>query len=104
MPCRDALFDVEKVEQLALIACLPPHHGSSCPLIPSPIGISVRSASRALFQQYRSRARIHTGSPRGGATLSSRHRQVSTVGLEVFDRQSQRPPSHEPEGEGREQA
>src|SRR5262245_37735094 len=31
MACRYALFEVEKVEQLALIACLPPHHGSPCP-------------------------------------------------------------------------
>src|SRR5262245_58684728 len=88
MACRNALFEVEKVEQLALIARLPPHHGSPCPLIPPPTGISVRSASRALFQQHRptsdsgNRAPPVNGSPAEAPYLRrpSGHSDLSTGG------------------------
>jgi hypothetical protein len=50
MPFRNAPFEVEQIEKLALIALLPPHHG------PPPVqkrlgisGITVRRSSQAPF-------------------------------------------------------
>src|SRR6266436_6872175 len=54
MARRNAPFEVEQIEQLALIARLPTHHGKPPPLNVSSDGITVRRKSRALFQQYRS--------------------------------------------------
>src|SRR6266481_8514132 len=53
MARRNAPFEVEQIEQLALIARLPTHHGKPPPLNVSSDGITVRRKSRALFQQYR---------------------------------------------------
>src|SRR6266566_2251916 len=53
MTRRNTPLEVEQVEQLALIARLPPHHGESPSLISSNDGITVRQFSRALFQQHR---------------------------------------------------
>ena len=53
MAFRNALFEVEQVEQLALIARLLPHHRESPSLISQADGITVRQFSRALFQQHR---------------------------------------------------
>jgi hypothetical protein len=56
MARRNAPFEVEQIEQLALIARLPTHHGKPPPLNVSSDGITVRRKSGALFQQYRSDA------------------------------------------------
>src|SRR5262245_66406064 len=55
MARRNAPFEIEQIEQLALIARLPTHHGKPPPLNVSSDGITVRRKSRALFQQYRSK-------------------------------------------------
>src|SRR5262249_56231 len=44
MACRDALLELEQVEQMALIACLPPHHGESPSLYPQ--------ATESLFARF----------------------------------------------------
>jgi hypothetical protein len=49
MARRNAPFEVEQIEQLALIARLPTHHGKPPPLNVSSDGITVRRKSRALF-------------------------------------------------------
>src|SRR6266567_4750332 len=54
MAFQNALFEVEQVEQLALIARLLPHHRESPSLVSQADGITVRQFSRALFQQHRS--------------------------------------------------
>src|SRR6266516_3313757 len=54
MAFRNALFEVEQVEQLALIARLLPHHRESPSLVSQADRITVRQCSRALFQQHRS--------------------------------------------------
>ena len=49
----DAIFELELVEQTALIAPLPPHHPpSSDAADQSAIGITVRGLSQALFRQH----------------------------------------------------
>src|SRR5213082_1705014 len=54
MTCRNTPLEVEQVEQLALIARLPPHHDESPSLVSPTDGITVRQFSRALFQHHRS--------------------------------------------------
>src|SRR5258708_9431548 len=71
MARRNAPFEVEQIEQLALIARLPTHHGKPPPLNVSSDGITVRRKSRALFQQYRS-----AGSRCHSITSSARARSV----------------------------
>src|SRR5262249_2582842 len=62
MACWNALFELEKVKQLALIACLPLHHGPPRFLLPSPDGISVRGASRAFSTASVVSGRMTSGS------------------------------------------
>jgi hypothetical protein len=42
MPLRNPLFEVEEIEQLALIDRLPTHHDPSPPPKPQPDGIMIR--------------------------------------------------------------
>src|SRR6266542_4467663 len=69
----NVFFEVEKIEQLALINRLTTHHDLRPSLKASDDGIMIRQYSRGLFQQHRPQAVIPPTRPCDGSVVSSLH-------------------------------
>src|SRR5262249_20371757 len=77
----NVFFEVEKIEQLALINRLTTHHDLRPSLKASDDGIMIRQYSRRLFQQHRSNSAL----PRYSRNVRSHHERTSAR----HDRRSQ---------------
>src|SRR6266480_4473908 len=95
----NVLFEVEKIEQLALINRLTTHHDLRPSLKGSDDGIMIRQYPRGLFQQHRSIAteavevtRLRTSASPRKRTISGPSRQVRSVPQAEVSRMAFFPP------------
>src|SRR5216117_869453 len=77
MICGNVLFEVEKIEQLALINRLTTHHDLRPSLKGSDDGIMIRQYPRGLFQQHRSLATEEVEAARPCMSASPQKRTMS---------------------------